>query len=319
MKQWWGAPSHAIAAPSTGTRVDEDRRLCDPHAYSSTLGTRRDSNRRLMTSHCLALVLSSQEIRMKNLVLGALLAAAASSAACGGMTTEPPPPDTSAVITASWSFNTYANRANAPTAPCPTDTATGMPFDTATVYVRPWDPFVGDFTGPAIASDLFNCSDKVGTTDPLDGIFQVWVQIENHSGSKVYARSEAKVIDTADGDQSITLPTLFTDAGYFDLSWDLLRAGSSTRLRCADAGISTSGRISTSAQMTSGGTIYLDKFPCDDGYGITEELPVGTYDVTVTVTSMPGTDIGASDPITDQPITAPNGLTSLGHVKIIFH
>jgi hypothetical protein len=245
---------------------------------------------------------------MKNLVLGALLAAAVSSAACGGTTA-----DTSAVITASWSFNTYANKASAPTAPCPTG------FDTATVYVRPWDAFVGDFTGPAVASDLFNCSDKVGTTAPLDGVFQVWVQIENHSGSSVYARSEAEVIDTADGDQSITLPTLFTDAGYFDLSWDLLRAGSSTRLRCADAGISTSGRISTSAQMTSGGTIYVDKFSCDDGYGITEELPVGTYDVTVTVSSMPGMDIGASDPIADQPITAPNGLTSLGHVKIIVH
>lgn len=245
---------------------------------------------------------------MKKLVLGALLAAAVSSAACGGTTT-----DTSARITASWSFNTYANRNGPPNGACPAG------FDTATVYVRPWDEFAGDFTGPAVASDLFDCSAKVGTTGLLDGVFQVWVQIENHDGSSVYARSEAEVIDTANGDQSITLPTLFTDAGYFDLSWDLLRAGSSTRLRCADAGITSDGRISTSAQMTSGGTIYVDKFSCDDGYGITEELPVGVYDVTVTVTASPGVDLGASDPIPDQPITAPNGLTSLGHVKIIVH
>jgi hypothetical protein len=27
------------------------------------------------------------------------------------------------------------------------------------VYVRPWDPFVDDFTGPALPSDLFDCSD----------------------------------------------------------------------------------------------------------------------------------------------------------------
>lgn len=246
---------------------------------------------------------------MKNLVLGALLAAAVSSAACGGTTTTT---DTSAVITARWSFSTYANRNSPPSDPCPPT------FDTATVYVRPWDPFVGDFTGPAVASDLFNCSAMSGVTDPLDGIFQVWVQIENHPGTSIYARSEAVVIDTADGDQSITLPTLFKDAGYFDLSWDLLRAGSTARLRCADAGISSSGRISTSAQMTSGGTIYVDKFSCDDGYGITEELPEGLYDVTVTVSSMPGTDIAHSDPIPDKEITAPNGLTSLGHVKIIF-
>ncbi len=251
---------------------------------------------------------------MKNLVLGALLAATVSSTACGmsSDTTPPPPGPTSARITASWSFNTYANKDNAPTAPCPTG------FDTATVYVRPWDEFAGDFTGPAVASDLFDCSAKVGTTGLLDGVFQVWVQIENHDGSSVYARSEAEVVDTANGDASITLPTLFTDAGYFDLSWDLLRAGSNQRLHCADAGITSSGRISTSAQMTSGGTIYVDKFSCDDGYGITSELPVGLYDVTVTVSSMPGMDIGASAPIQNKEITAPNGLTSLGHVQIIF-
>jgi hypothetical protein len=243
---------------------------------------------------------------MKNLVLGALLAAAVSSAACTA--------DTSAVITAHWSFSTYANKATA-IDPCPT---TPVNYDTATVYVRSWDPFVGDFTGDAIPSDLFSCSDKVGTTAPLDGIFQVWVQIENHDGSSIYARSEAVVIDTADGDASITLPTLFKDAGYFDLSWDLLRTGSSARMRCEDAGIKPDGRISTSVQLTSGGTIYQDKFPCDDGYGITEVLQRGFYDVTVTVTATPGVDIGASDPIPDKEITAPNGLTSLGHVRIIF-
>lgn len=241
---------------------------------------------------------------MKNLVLGALLAAVVSSAAACA--------DTSAVITARWSFSTYANKDLPPNDPCPTG------FDTATVYVQAWDPFAGEATGSAIPSDLFNCSDKIGTTAPLDGIFQVWVQIENHDGSSVYARSEAVVIDTADGDASIELPTLFKDAGYFDLTWDLLRSGSSARMRCEDAGITSSGRISTSAQMTSGGTIYVDKFSCDDGYGITSELPVGFYDVTVTVSSAPGMDIGASGPIADKEIRAPNGLTSLGRVKIIF-
>lgn len=242
---------------------------------------------------------------MKNLVLGALLAAAVSSTACG--TTS----DTSARITASWSFNTYANRNGPPNGACPTG------FDTATVYVRPWDPFVGDFTGAAVASDLFDCSAKVGTTGLLDGVFQVWVQIENHDGSSVYARSEAVVIDTADGNQSITLPTLFTDAGYFDLSWDLLRAGSTQRLHCADAGITSSGRISTTAVAVSNNAMIVDKFSCDDGYGITSELPVGLYDVTVTVSSMPGLDIGHSDVLDNKQITAPNGLTSLGHVRII--
>src|SRR3954469_9467507 len=202
---------------------------------------------------------------MKNLVLGALLAAAVSSAACTA--------DTSAVITAHWSFSTYANKATA-TDPCPT---TPVNYDTATVYVRPWDPFAGAFTGDAVPSDLFSCADKVGTTAPLDGIFQVWVQIEDHNGANVYARSEAVVVDTADGDASITLPTLFKDAGYFDMSWDLVRQGSSTRLRCADVGLTSASRISTTAVANSDHAMFVDKFSCDDGYGVTSELPVGLY------------------------------------------
>jgi hypothetical protein len=244
---------------------------------------------------------------MKNLVLGALLAAAVSSAACGTSSS-----DTSARITANWSFNTYANKANAPTAPCPTG------YDTATVYVRPWDPFVGDFTGAAVPSDLFDCSAKTGTTGLLDGVFQVSVQIENHDGSMVYASSEAVVIDTANGDQSITLPTLFTDAGYFDLSWNLLRSGA--RVHCADAGIGSSGRISTTAVANSSSAMLVDKFTCTDGFGISDPLPEDTYLVTVTASTAPGSDIGASSPIDNVEITAPDGaqhgLTHLGVVDI---
>jgi len=246
---------------------------------------------------------------MKNLVLGALLAAVVSSAAC---TTA----DTSAVVTAHWSFSTFANRMGPATDPCPV--VGGVNYDTATVYVRPWDPFVGDFTGPAVASDLFSCADKVGTTAPLDGIFQVWVQIEDHNGANVYARSEAVVVDTADGDASITLPTLFKDAGYFDMSWDLVRQGSSTRLRCSEVGLTSASRISTTAVANSDHAMFVDKFSCDDGYGVTSELPVGLYLVTVTVSATEGNDIGASGPLPDKEIKAPNGLTSLGHVKITF-
>ena len=62
----------------------------------------------------------------------------------------------------------------------------------------------------------------------------------------------------------------------------------------------------------------VDKFTCTDGFGTTSELPVGTYDVTVTA-STGSSDVGASGPIADTPITAPNGLTHLGHVKINVH
>jgi hypothetical protein len=240
---------------------------------------------------------------MKNLVLGALLAAAVSSTACTSS-------NTSSVITARWSFNTYANRNSAPTAPCPTG------YDTATVYVRPWDPFVGDFTGAPVPSDFFNCSDKIGTTDPLDGIFQVWVQIENHDGSLVYATSASEVIDTADGNATIDLPTLFLDAGYFDVSWDLERSG--RRVHCSDVGLGN-GQVTATVMATGSSSMIGGKFDCSDGYGVSDPLPEDTYLVTLTA-GVPGADVGVSGPIDNVDVTAPDGpehgLTHLGVVKI---
>src|SRR5947209_5829104 len=140
---------------------------------------------------------------MKNLVLAATLAAAAASTACSSSST-----NTSAVVTAHWSFSSYANR-NAANDPCPAG------FTTASVHSKEWDPVLAEFVPGGIeVIDKFNCSDKVGTTDPLDGVFLIWVSIENTSGSSVYAQSESEFFDTIDGNASITLPTLFTDAGF---------------------------------------------------------------------------------------------------------
>ena len=119
---------------------------------------------------------------MKNLVLGVLLVSAASSAGCSS--TEPPPP-TDAVVTAHWSFSSYANRNSPALDPCPGG------FSTASVHSKEWDPVAGQFVPGGIeVIDKFNCSAKVGTTDPLDGVFLIWVQIESTSGGTVYAQSE---------------------------------------------------------------------------------------------------------------------------------
>ncbi|HEX2688381.1 MAG TPA: hypothetical protein VHN14_17240, partial [Kofleriaceae bacterium] len=162
--------------------------------------------------------------------------------------------------------------------------------------------------------DKFNCSDKIGTTDTLDGIYQIWVQIESTSGGTVYARSAPEFFDTIDGDKTIDLPTLFVDAGYFEVSWDLIGAGN-TRLSCAQAGIGSAGSIATTAVMTSSNFMLVDKFTCEDGFGITDELPVGSYDVTLTAENG-SADIGASLPLASRPITAPSGLTDLGHIRL---
>lgn len=255
---------------------------------------------------------------MKNLVSGALLAVAVSSAACGGMTTtEPPPPDTSAVITARWSFNTFDNRNGPANGACPTG------FGTTAIYVQPWDPFAGVTTGPAVPSDLFNCSDKVGTTDPLDGVFQVWIQVETDDAtptrppSQVYVQSGSLVIDTADGDQSIEMKPVFTDAGYLDFGWKLQRNGS--HLHCADVNVGHNGIASTAV---SSDFMAVDKYDCDDGFGTTGVLKQGTYLVTVTATNTSGQDVGASGPNDGVLITSPggskHGLTDIGIIPVDF-
>ena len=248
---------------------------------------------------------------MKNFVLGALLVAAASSAACTSSMEPPPPPGTSAVVTAHWSFSSYANRNSPASDPCPAG------FSTASVHSKEWDPVAGQFVAGGIeVIDKFNCSDEVGTTDPLDGTFLIWVQIESTSGATVYAQSESEFFDTIDGNKSIELPTLFTDAGYLDLSWDLIGTGN-TRVSCAQAGVGASGSISSTAvSVASPSFMLVDKFTCTDGFGTSDVLPEDTYDVTVTASSGSGTDVGASGPIADVQIHAPNGLTHLGHVRI---
>jgi hypothetical protein len=240
---------------------------------------------------------------MKNLVLGALLIAAASSTACTSSSS------TEAVVTARWSFSSYANRNQVPNDPCPTG------FNTASVHAKEWDPVLGEYVAGGLeVVDKFTCSDMRGITDPLDGTFLIWVQIENDSGSNVYAQSESEFFDTADGDKTIDLPTLFVDAGYFDLSWDLI-SSANARLSCAQAGIGSSGSVATTVVESSSNFMAVDKFTCEDGFGTTAEVPVGLYDVTVTAENG-SADIGASLPLANKPITAPNGLTHLGHVRI---
>src|SRR3954468_7178065 len=104
-------------------------------------------------SQRLVLVLSSQESRMKNLVLAALLGAVTASTACTSST------PTDAVVTAKWSFSTFANKDTA-TDPCPTN------FTTASVHSKPWDPVRGEFVAGGVeVIDKFDCSAKIGTTD----------------------------------------------------------------------------------------------------------------------------------------------------------
>lgn len=234
---------------------------------------------------------------MKKLVLGALLAAAAAA----GCTAAAP---TDAVITARWSFTHFAD--NSPRS-CPTN------YQTTTIYSQVWDPVANVLIGSPI-KDKFNCSDMQGTTDPLDGIFLVWVQVESDSGASLYAKSKQIYIDTADGDVNLDFPIL-DDAGNFFLTWDLADAVTNAPLTCKEAGVVGNAGVETIATIVNSSFMLTDKFTCDHYFGTTAPLLAGTY--TVSVDAFVGNaSVGTAPALTNKRITSPNGLTDLGHIII---
>lgn len=235
---------------------------------------------------------------MKKLVWGALLAAAASSAACSSSAS------TEAVITAHWPFTHVDGSSSGQCDPN---------FPTASIYSQPWDPVNNVLVGAPVI-DKFDCSAMTGTTDPLDGIFLVWVQIENDSGTSIYVKSKETYIDTADGDLVIDFPIL-DNGGYFFLTWDLVDAQTQAPMTCAQAGLGSNGSVETVATLTGPDTGTVDKFTCDHGFGTTDALLEGTYTVSVDANNGSAA-IGTAPELTNKTIVAPGGLTDLGHILI---
>ena len=233
---------------------------------------------------------------MKKLVLVALLGALASASGCTTASTD-------AVITAKWSFEHWATHA---ARSCPTN------YPNAVIYSQVWDPLNHRLTG-TVVQDIFDCAAGQGTTDPLDGIFLVWVQIESNTGS-VYAKSESSYIDTADGDTLITFPIL-DDAGFFFLTWDLQKASGGPLLSCAQAGLTGDAAIETVATMVGTSSLVTDKFQCEHHFGTTDPLLAGTYTVSVEAT-VNDRSIGNAPTLTNKTISSPNGLTDLGNIVI---
>jgi hypothetical protein len=233
---------------------------------------------------------------MKKLVLGALLTAVASSAACTS--------STEAVVTARWQFTHFED-----------DTARSCPvnFQTASVYAQPYDPITNETFGAPVV-DKFDCDVFEGTTLPIDGIYLVWVQIENDSGTQVYAKSNQEYFDTIDGDGVIDFE-IFDDAGFFFLTWDLEDAVTGAPLTCREAGVVGDASVETVATIAGTSFMLVDKFTCEHGFGTTSPLLADTYTVSVDA-EVDGLAVGVAPALTNKVITAPNGLTDLGHILI---
>jgi hypothetical protein len=237
---------------------------------------------------------------MKHLVLGALFAVTAS---VGCTTDDDPPLGTASVVTVGWTFK---NLESMSARSCPSG------FSVAEVVSQATDPTTYLPTG-TVYHDTYDCSDGVGDVVlPDEDTYIVWVEIKSSSGAP-YATSEEFYVDTLDPSDTLRRDTeILDDGGYFTLTWDLKDAVTSAPLSCNAA---QADDIHVLTTMTSSGGGFDDVFDCGDHFATTPGLLAGDYTVAITAEDNGG-PLGDQVLITNKRITAPNGLTPLGHVVL---
>jgi hypothetical protein len=144
--------------------------------------------------------------------------------------------------------------------------------------------------------DLFDCADGAGFADdlPLD-TYTVWVDFTDDSGNVTYAQSEAADVNLdTPGEQANAAFTVDVDNGFFDVQWEIAGGG------CASvAGENGVGVLSTHTTTTMG---YDDKFNCEDGETgtvTTGALPIGDYEVILSILDAQDASLGDSALIPD--------------------
>jgi hypothetical protein len=244
---------------------------------------------------------------MKKLVLGALVAAASLTGCIISSDSGDDvvvPVDT--VVTMRWNFTHLADMS---ARSCP------IGFGTATIVSQATDDVTHLGTGKQFI-DKFNCSDGQGTiTLPGNDTYLVWVQIENDTGTNLYAQSEETFVDTVASVPTIPV-TIYDDGGFFYLEWDLVDARTNALLTCAQAGVTANGSVETIATSVASPSYFKDdKFTCQDHFGTTDPLLAGSYTVSIDAEEN-NRALGQAPTLTNKTIKAMNGLTDLGLIRI---
>jgi hypothetical protein len=204
-----------------------------------------------------------------------------------------------------WSLETLATQSSAP---CP------VGYDTAAVYSQEVDSDGSAIGLPII--DLFNCSDGMGTTSKLSGItYSETVAIATDDNSLQYGQSIPVTTDVlSTQNQEVDTPPIYTDAGHFMLSWQLVQNGSN--VTCTDVPNAFSVQVSATDPS---GTTQSPPFPCGDASDYTAGFLDGTYSVTTALLDATGAQLGSSDPQDATIMTTAilgNTVTDLGTVTI---
>jgi hypothetical protein len=218
---------------------------------------------------------------MKNLVLSAAVFGLASLATGCIFVTDNNNGGTGGKVTATWQPLEWDGNAKAEVnANCP---AGG---DTAAVYnlgvLAPTCSVDGDCSSDGsevcVANkctyrDLFNCSDKGGTTRRVaSDDYTTWVEITSHDGAVLYAQSGSKTTHIFNGVDDSASFAFQVNRGYITAAWTLMnKNGSPTS--CSAAG-------ATGVEFTETGTgasLVPDQFNCTAMQGTTFPLPIDNY------------------------------------------
>jgi cysteine-rich repeat protein len=163
-----------------------------------------------------------------------------------------------------------------------------------------------DSSGAAIGterSDPFPCSVGAGgipvEVDQLGGLVETRVRFSGPSGA--YGASLPEIVDVTVMDQDVPF-VVFTDAGYVALEWSL------SGVSCID------DEIDEIVVTATGARSYVDRFECEDAYGITGGVLPGSYDLTIRATSQ-DTDV-ATATVAGVVVGDHNQVTSLGVVDL---
>jgi hypothetical protein len=186
-------------------------------------------------------------------------------------------------------------------------------YDTAAVYSQEVDGS-GNAVGDPII-DLFNCSDGQGVTSMLSGVtYLESVAIAVDDNSLQYGTSVPVPVDVMAPEQEVDTLPIYTDAGHFELAWQLTQGGSD--VGCGDVPAAFSVQVTSTD--ASGPTVSAP-LPCTDGSGYTDGVLDGTYTVTVALLDAAGDQLGVSDPSTGTIATTAmqgNTITDLHTVTI---
>jgi hypothetical protein len=183
--------------------------------------------------------------------------------------------------------------------------------DTTSIYSQLLDAMGNNVGQPTV--DVFDCnSPGAGITTPLaSGVYNVHVEIKDHTAVTTYAASLPTRVDITTMNKTASA-TIYNNAGYIGYTWVLVKESDSTPITCAEAGVGAAGGIHVSI---SGPTPIDVELKCTDPIP-NPVLLDGAYTVQLYAhgnSATPHLGDSMSIPAT---VAGPNRTTALGPIQI---